>query len=43
LDTTKHLVQTYERKKQKVSKDTQTKNFKGVHKRIVYDYGYGEG
>ena len=26
-----------------MTKDTQTKNFKGVHKRIVYDYGYGEG
>jgi len=43
LDATKHLIYATERKKQKVSKDTETKLFKGIHKRIVYDYGFGEG
>lgn len=43
LDATNFINTTFERKKQKVSKDTETKDFRGIHKRIVYDYNFGGG
>ncbi len=41
LDATNFINTTLERKKQKVSRDTETKEFKGINKRIVYDYNFG--
>ena len=41
LDATNFISTTLERKKQKLSKDTETRELKGINKRIVYDYNFG--